>query len=324
MLLILLFGSCKNESKNKFEINIVDKSQLVKDNFLETSPVEISIPGLMGAISLIDTVGVFMNRSMFEGEFSYIEDQGKLYVDLERAKIISHATWDTSKIYYVAPMYIKPNDRKAIMSFVVYFMYDFSTSKTKQMKGGLWLEKNAQNINLEDDNQAVVLSYDIDFNRIENRLFASDTALIYDYSYRINHFLERQFMIEDEQQSDSYNKLEYSYGVFDIDSDGKEEILVLFQSSYYCGSGGCNLLILDDNYSLITETSVTMPPISILLSVHNGYNDIVVFSDGENRILKYDGGTYPQNPSLEASIKLKNIAKTIILGEESDNIGFYK
>lgn len=83
-----------------------------------------------------------------------------------------------------------------------------------------------------------------------------------------------------------------------MDQDIPEEVFVLFMSPYFCGSAGCNLLLLDDDLRVITRFTVTRPPISIEPTYTNDWRDISIYSEGSWRALTFNGQSYPSNPSV--------------------------
>jgi len=90
----------------------------------------------------------------------------------------------------------------------------------------------------------------------------------------------------------------FQYEEVDLNEDGKKEYLVGFNNSYFCGSGGCTFYLLNNDGTVITIFTVSDAPFIALKSKTNGWRDLLVNSDGALRSLKYDGKTYPANPSV--------------------------
>lgn len=84
----------------------------------------------------------------------------------------------------------------------------------------------------------------------------------------------------------------------DLNNDGKNETFVRLMSPYFCGSGGCTFLLLDNLGELITKFTVTRPPFFIESSMENGWKTLLVKDADVFKALIYDNGTYPSNPSL--------------------------
>lgn len=93
----------------------------------------------------------------------------------------------------------------------------------------------------------------------------------------------------------------FTYAQADLTGDGRDEYLVGFRNSYFCGSGGCTFLLLDHEGMLITRFTVSDAPFIVLPERSNGWSDLVVKSDGKLRRLVFDGKTYPSNPSIAAA-----------------------
>ncbi len=85
---------------------------------------------------------------------------------------------------------------------------------------------------------------------------------------------------------------------YDLDDDGSKEIFVGLNGSYFCGTGGCNLLLLNSNGIMITNFSVSGTPVIVANEKTNGWKDLYIYSNKKHRIAKFDGKKYPSNPSL--------------------------
>lgn len=70
----------------------------------------------------------------------------------------------------------------------------------------------------------------------------------------------------------------YAYERIDLNGDGREEVLVYLMGSFFCGSGGCNLLVLAEapkgGYSLVNDFSITQLPVTVSPVKSRGWNDI--------------------------------------------------
>ena len=78
--------------------------------------------------------------------------------------------------------------------------------------------------------------------------------------------------------------------------------MVSFSSPYFCGSGGCNLLILDKNFNLITNFTITRAPVLVDSKTTNGWNDILLWSYGEVEVTKLESKEIEQMVSLFETI----------------------
>ncbi|GAB3730563.1 hypothetical protein GCM10028862_09990 [Luteimonas pelagia] len=96
----------------------------------------------------------------------------------------------------------------------------------------------------------------------------------------------------------------------DLDGDGRDDLLMLLEDPNWCGSGGCTLLVFrqaEAGFELVTETSVTHPPIAVSTQRHAGWHDLLVNVGGGGLepgtvVLQHDGTGYPDNPSLMAAL----------------------
>lgn len=85
----------------------------------------------------------------------------------------------------------------------------------------------------------------------------------------------------------------------DLNGDGKNEIFVGTTGPYFCGSGGCTILLLDSDGKLINRFTVIGYPVFVTSEKTNGWNNLVVSSDNKKRLLRFDGKKYPANPSRQ-------------------------
>lgn len=97
-----------------------------------------------------------------------------------------------------------------------------------------------------------------------------------------------------EEQSRKFKLFEHN-----INEDPKKEIFVGLTGSFFCGSGGCTVLLLNSEGELITKFTVTEYPLLIANTNTKGWNDLILHSQGQNHIIKFNGKTYPSNPSIQ-------------------------
>ncbi|EJO5347041.1 hypothetical protein NRP93_001108, partial [Clostridium botulinum] len=101
------------------------------------------------------------------------------------------------------------------------------------------------------------------------------------------------------------DSIRYYYNKVDLNEDGNPEIFAYVVGMPVCGTGGCSAAIFEDNkgeYKLLARFSLVNNPVIISNNKTNGYKDIImnVYGGGiENffALIKYDGTTYPSNPS---------------------------
>jgi hypothetical protein len=98
----------------------------------------------------------------------------------------------------------------------------------------------------------------------------------------------------------------YQIAEIDLNGDKKKDALVLFQDSYWCGTGGCSMLVFtnkNDDFKLVSAISLVRDPVIVSETKTKNWRDIIVHVSGgggesKNVALKFDGSSYPTNPSL--------------------------
>jgi uncharacterized protein len=114
----------------------------------------------------------------------------------------------------------------------------------------------------------------------------------------------------------------------DLNGDGALDALVVFNSSYWCGTGGCMMLVFqgqkDKTFRLVSSSSLIRTPLTVSTTKTNLWRDLIVDVRGggatpEKVALKFDGKGYPFNPSIQPSLPLKTaIAGTVLFPEGSE------
>ena len=122
----------------------------------------------------------------------------------------------------------------------------------------------------------------------------------------------------------------YSVALVDLNSDNRPEALIYAMSTAdsgpadLCGSGGCDLYVLSltaTGYRQVTNISVTRPPIRVLPTITHGWHDLGVLvsgggiSPGYEARLRFDGHSYPSNPTVPPATPLKGGAGKQVIAE---------
>jgi hypothetical protein len=102
---------------------------------------------------------------------------------------------------------------------------------------------------------------------------------------------------------DAYSK-RFIFFEYDLNDDGKKEILVGLTGPYFCGSGGCTQYILDNQGEVLSKFTVADYPVVIDTEKSFGWKNLFIQSGGKNRMVKFDGKKYPSNPSLQPELKV--------------------
>ena len=122
---------------------------------------------------------------------------------------------------------------------------------------------------------------------------------------------------------------EYRLALTDLNGDGKPEALIYAINTAggpgkanLCGTGGCELDILSftaDGYRLVSSISIAHPPIRVLPTISHGWHDLAVLVAGGGTIpgyevrLRFDGRSYPSNPSMPPATHLKGAPGRIVI-----------
>lgn len=121
----------------------------------------------------------------------------------------------------------------------------------------------------------------------------------------------------------------YFSGNADLDRDGRMETIVYLAGPMVCGSGGCNTLVLANGPGgpeVVSEISVSRPPIRVASEATNGWQDIIVhvagggIASGYDARLPFDGSRYASNPTVAPAQKLDEIVPGETVIGHFDNI----
>jgi heat shock protein HslJ len=120
----------------------------------------------------------------------------------------------------------------------------------------------------------------------------------------------------------------YVYGRFDLNADGREEVLVLLMGSSFCGTGGCNLHLFSDSeegYSLINTFPRSRLPVIAAPRKTAGWHDLIRLETGGGVAPSYvrhtfDGEKYVAQERLPAEPAPEG--KRLLDGDYSYATGF--
>ena len=114
---------------------------------------------------------------------------------------------------------------------------------------------------------------------------------------KIRYYLNTEFLTEGDLGAISEEQKKFQIYKVDLNGDGNDEVFVNFMTTYFCGTGGCTVLLLSSDLDLITRFS----PIRTLYveeTLENGWKVLLTESEGTWRKLIYENATYPSNPSI--------------------------
>jgi len=109
----------------------------------------------------------------------------------------------------------------------------------------------------------------------------------------------------------------YKYVLVDLNEDSTPDAVVLVTDPYYCGSGGCSMLILRGTkgaFKLLSSSTITREPILVLPEKRYGWHTLSVWCSGGGIslgqvLMRFNGSRYPLNPSMQpkaSTLKLRD------------------
>ncbi len=107
--------------------------------------------------------------------------------------------------------------------------------------------------------------------------------------------------------SGSEAPIHFRFALVDLNDDGIPDALVLAIGPEYCGSGGCELVVLrgnpDGSFQAISSSTVTREPVSVLKEEYQGWHTLTVSIAGGGvrpcqARMPFNGIRYPANPTL--------------------------
>lgn len=138
------------------------------------------------------------------------------------------------------------------------------------------------------------------FNKEKRLIDSSGVQIENDNSLnnKIKDYLNDKFLTDEDKRVISERDRKFKFYEIDLNEDGKNEIFVNLTSPYFCGTGGCTILLLSNGLELITKFTVTNSPIFVEPTLKNGWKILSVYSNTEWKQLVYSDGKYPSNPSV--------------------------
>lgn len=113
----------------------------------------------------------------------------------------------------------------------------------------------------------------------------------------------------------------YFDATVDLNGDGRPEVVAYVAGPMVCGTGGCPVFIFtpaEEGYRLVGSLSVVQPPVRVSTASSNGWRDLVVGIGGGgvaagNAVLKFDGTSYPTNPTVAPAEPVRSLDGTEVL-----------
>ena len=118
--------------------------------------------------------------------------------------------------------------------------------------------------------------------------------------------------------------IQYYYNHIDLNDDRQPETFVYVVGFPVCGSGGCSgaLFTKENNeYKLVTTFSLVRSPVIIQDEKTNGWKNIIMYVSGGGikgayKLLRFDGKTYPSNPSVQPDVQPGKIRGMGIINDD--------
>lgn len=123
-----------------------------------------------------------------------------------------------------------------------------------------------------------------------------------------------------QQASAQLETINYEHGSADLNSDGHLEHFVLIRHRSFCGSGGCSAVIFDHSGKVINRLTLVKKPVLLTDSYQNGWQDFIVWSNGAYRSMRFNGTSYPSNPSVEPTVDRESQRKAALFGVTSTEL----
>lgn len=140
---------------------------------------------------------------------------------------------------------------------------------------------------------------------------------------KVKNYLITEFLTDGDLRAIKEDQRKFQLYKIDLNNDGNDEVFVNFMNSYFCGTGGCTVLLLDSDLELITRLSPTRT-LYVEKILENGWSVLFTETEGNWKKLIYKNGTYPSNPTMvETTNELPSDQAQIMFDEESSKLKTY-
>ena len=161
--------------------------------------------------------------------------------------------------------------------------------------------------NKSSENIKIEVSKEIKTEKEESIPIEEKEALVSDFvkqsvddelADKINSYITTKFLTEADLKLIPESQRKFQFYQIDLNNDGGNEVFVNLMTSYFCGSGGCTILLLNNQLKPITKFTVIRTPLFAEQTLKNGWRILLTKSEGELKEMIYNDGTYPSNPSV--------------------------
>ena len=121
-----------------------------------------------------------------------------------------------------------------------------------------------------------------------------------------------------------YPGLTFRAAEVDLHGGSRPDVIVYITSRDFCGSGGCNTLVLERTrrgFRTVMNTTITRSPIRVLETRTHEWRDLGVMVAGGGILrpyearLRFNGRRYPPNPTVPPAEPLAQISGEIVIPE---------
>ena len=114
---------------------------------------------------------------------------------------------------------------------------------------------------------------------------------------KIKNYITTKFLTEGDLRTITENQRKFQLYKIDLNNDGNKEVFVNFITSYFCGTGGCTILLLNSNLKMINKFTSTRT-LFVEKTLQNDWRVLLTKSEGNWKKLIYESGSYPSNPTM--------------------------
>lgn len=137
-----------------------------------------------------------------------------------------------------------------------------------------------------------------------------------EFNPKVDHALREYFKAENIAPEDT----RYRWLTYDLNGDNQPELLVQLD---WCGSGGCTLLIFANDkqqWQFNSRITLVNTPLNLGKKTQHSWRDLVLFVSGggaqpNQHLLRYDGVSYPLNPSVAPVAGLNDISQVQLFSD---------
>jgi heat shock protein HslJ len=121
----------------------------------------------------------------------------------------------------------------------------------------------------------------------------------------------------------------YVYTHVDLNNDGRQETLAFLLGSFFCGTGGCDLMLFttaqDGSFELVSRFPISRPPVILSPTRSNGWNDLIRLESGGGmapvRVRhSFDGTSYVESERMEFT-EVPPEGRWLLAGELTPDVG---